>query len=62
MKFARAKSGGGPSWVINGPAAFEIRLPFYPQERTFRNHHLFERQLCAKDRPVSVSEITVGPE
>jgi hypothetical protein len=23
--------------VINGPTAFEIRLPFYPQERIFRN-------------------------
>jgi hypothetical protein len=33
--------------VINGPAAFEIRLPVYPQERTFRIHHLCERPLCA---------------
>jgi hypothetical protein len=41
------KGFGCPSWVINGPAAFEIRLPFYSQERTFRNHHLCERQLCA---------------
>ena len=24
-------------WVINGPAALEIRLPFYPQKRTFES-------------------------
>jgi hypothetical protein len=39
--------GQRPLWVINGTTAFEIRLLFYPQERTFRNHHLCERPLCA---------------
>ena len=28
--------GGGLSWVINGPAGLEIRLPFYPWKQTLR--------------------------